>query len=713
MKLGRAELTTLVLAALAVASVLLVLGTQTTPTTGERDARAKNLIPIWHPEELRRVVLKKSGETVTLEREHDDWLVRAPEPEPADDAAVTKLVSAVGFATPVRRLEGADLTSHGLAHPRATLTLEQGADRLVLSLGDDAPSPTGGAYVALDASGAPRTGGVVPPDTARLFATTTDDLRQHQLVTLGARDLSELVLERPDSKLRLVRGQGLAFRLDGAERANRDALEPVFAALSHVTATRFLPLATAEPLQKGARITRITLIPREKPAEKAVLELGGACPGAPEELVAIVRAAQARAACVAAGSLGPLSLGREALVDRFPFAARKDEVEGFVLDRAGRRLSLERRGTAFLLREPSEAQVELDAGNRRIEAVVRAQAEPVERPDAKALGLDPPEGHLTLHVIGDDDKGGEEKLDIGKTAPDGTLYLRRVEDGAVLAVGREAARAFLVDSTLLRSQKILDFALSALAELELSAPEHQVVRRVPTGFSLVTPAGFDADGELTTEAVLALGSLTALRWVADEDDGTFGLQAPTLTARARVDTDAGSGEHLLRVGRPTPGGYFAALAGTAGVFLIERGVAARLSTLLVNRAELMADPKTLARLTLSAKGRELVFERHGAELAAKLPEIPAESATRATEALASLSAEAALHSGPARPGEGFDAPSMVIHLEPGPGLGKPRTFRFGGTSSFRDEAVRYARVDGDNATFVVAEQKLRPMFDLF
>ena len=713
MKLGRAELSSLGLAAAAVTSVLAVLATQKTPTTGERDARAKNLLPVWHADEIRRIELRAKSGSVTLERDHDDWTVHTPEPEPAEDAAVTKLVSAVGFATPVRRLEGADLASHGLNHPRATLTLEMGGEKLVLSLGDDAPAPAGGAYVALDGGGAARTGGVVSADVAKLFATTVDDLRRRALAPLGRRDVSELVIERSSGKLRLVRGPGLAFRLDGAERAERDATEPLFAALSHLDATRFLTVGAAELAQKGAPLMRVTLIPREKPAEKLALELGGACPGAPSELVAIVRAPRVRAACVPEAILGPLSVERDALVDRHPFAARKDEVEALVLERAGKRLSLERRGTAFLLREPSEAQVELDAGNRRIEAMVRAEAEPVAHPDAKALGLDPAEGHVTLRVIGDDDKGAEEKLDMGKTAPDGTLYLRRVEDGAVLALGRESARAFLVDSTLLRSQKVLDFALSALAELELSAPEQQVLRRAPNGFELVTPAGFNADGELATDAVLALGSLTALRWVADEDDGTFGLKAPTLTARSRVDADGGAAEHVLRVGRATPGGYFAELEGSQGVFLTERSVVDRLSSLLINRAELMADPKTLARVTLSASGHDVVFERRGGELSAKTPGIAVEAAVQALEALGSLRAEAAVHSGAARAGEGFDPPSLVVKVEPSPGLGKSRTFRLGAPASYRDAAVRNARVDGLNATFVVAEQKLRPLLDLF
>jgi hypothetical protein len=714
MKFGRAELSSLGLALVAVASVLVVLATRHAPTTAELDARAKNLLPVWREDDVRRIELRHEGARLTLERDGDGFRVLTPEPEPADDSAARKFVSGIGFLTPVRRLEGADLHAHGLDHPRATLSVEMGDNKLVLSRGDDAPSPAGAAYVALDGSGAGRVGAVLAGDAVKLFDTESDDLRRTALVTLGERDLKSLTLERPNGRLELTHGEALGFRLDKGERANRDAVAPLFAALTHLAATRFLAVGAAEQARGAAPLTRLTLAPRDtnEPVEK--LELGGACPATADELVAIVRAPKPRAACVHADVLGPLSVDGAALADRYPFAARKDEVEALTLEHDGKKLVLERQGTGFLLRAPSEANVTLDAGNRRLEELVRAAADVVEHADAKALGLDPPHGSVVLRVIGDDDKAHEERAELGKTAPDGTLYLRRNDDGRVLALGREAARAFAVDTTLLRSLKVLDFALSSLGELELSTPEHQLVRRVPSGFELVEPAGFTDDGELTTDAVLALGSLTALRFVADDDDGSFGLATPTLTARVRLDpNDAGTSEQTLRVGRATPGGYFAALAGAPGVFVIERSVVERLGTLLVSRAEFMLEPSRLERMTLSTGKRELVLERRNGELVPKTGNVPPGAIERALEALASLRAEAALHTGPARANEGFSAAALSVKLEPSPGLGKPRVYRFGGTDTYRDEVVRNARVDGIDATFAIADSKLRPLFDLF
>jgi hypothetical protein len=718
MKLGRPELMSVVLAGLAVTSVLGVLATEHAPTSAERDERAKNLLPVWHDDEVSRIELVSGGPALVLEKGGTGWTVSAPEPEPADTAAVQKLVGALGFATLARKLEASEANQHGLAKPRATLRIRMGARALTLALGDAAPTPSGGAYVALDGDGA-RRAAVVPREVVALFNARADDFRERALVTLGAREVAELTLTRPTDTLRLVHGPGLGFRIDGTERASRDATEPLFTALGRLSATRFLPIAAAVAARGPLPPLVVTLVPRagktpgssEKPAEKTVLELGGACPEAPAEVIAIVREPRPRAGCVPKDLLSQLSAPREALRDAAPFSARKDEVEALTLERGGKRLVLERSGTAFLLREPSQAPVELEAGNLRIEAVARAPAELVAAPNAKELGLDAPSGRVTLRVIGDDDKALEEKLELGKTGPDGTLYARRMEDGVVLAFGRESARAFSVDSTLLRSLAVFDFPLSSLAELALSTPEPELVRRAGAGFELVTPHGFEADGELTTNAVLALGSLHALRWVADEDDHTFGLATPTLTAHARTEGDGGSTEHSLVVGRAVPGGYFGSVEGSSGVFLLERSVVERLSTLLIDRSALLLEPSTLARLTLRSKGRTVTFERRGGELRAE--QLDPSAASAALAALGSLRAEAALHSGPARAAEGLASPVLEVRAEPSPGLGKPRSFRIGASDEFRGESVRTARADGIDATFVVADAKLRPLFDLF
>ena len=731
MKLSGQQGLSVALVALALASALLVLFTRNVPGTSERLDRSRNLVAVFHEDEVRSVDVRSKAGTFRLERAEAGgqrtpgsdagpaWLL-LPEREVADPAAADRLLSGIGFAVPVRRLESGDLEAFGLAKPETTLALATGDTKLTLSLGKPAPAPAGAAYVSVSRDGGAAELAVVSKDVAALFRMTRDDFRQRAFVAVGKAEMRELVLTRGSEKLRLVRAD-TGFRLDGKERANRDMLEPVFGAIARLEARRFLSVADAEKARGGAPTLIVSVTPSDPKARPSVVELGGACPASADEVLAIERSPRARAGCVERAVSRALELERGALLDWRPFQARTDEVETLRIERGNQRLVLTRRGSAFLLREPSEAAVVLEAGNERLSSVLGAPADVVENPDEKKLGLEPPEGRVVVTRIADGDKAVEETLLLGRTAPDGSLSARRADDGAVLALGRDAARAFAVDATLLKSLRVVDHALSSLAELELSTPERQLLRRAPNGFELVEPAGFQHDGSLATDAVLAFGSLTALRFVADTDDGTFGLEKPTLTASARWDADGGVRSTRLVVGRVTPGGFFAKLDGDASVFVIERGVAERLGTLLVDRSAFMADPKTLARVVITANGKSRVLERSRDEL------VPAASsgidpavAERLIEALGSLRAEAALHTGPPRAHEGFGKPVLEVRFEPVPGLGKVRSFAVGTSAPPSGllaegawQAAHHARAEGVGATFLVADAKLKPLFDYF
>ncbi|HEY3493265.1 MAG TPA: DUF4340 domain-containing protein [Polyangiaceae bacterium] len=714
MKLGRSEIASLSLGVLALASAGLVFATREAPTTEERSERENHLLPLFRKPEITSVSLERGGQRAELERNGEDWTLKRPVSEPADGAAVDRLIDGLGFATRSRSVTGTDRNELGFARPRATLALVMGRERYTVLLGAEAPAPAGGAYVeVIDGAGA-RAASVVKHEIAELLLVNPDDLRRRGLVGTGQRELAELHLETAGGAVHLIRGKGVAFRLDGKELADRDRTQPLFAAVAGLSATRFLDLASAEKAQADAALLRVKLVPRDTGKQPELLEIGGPCPAETGATLAVVRAPVPRAACVSNDSTALLRVDRATLIATAPFAARKDEVESLKLERSGKSLVMTRRGSGFALQRPSEAEVELEVGNQRLDAILQAPSTIVADVNPKELGLEPPNGRVVLTVVGDDDKASEETLEIGAVKPDGTLYVRRSEDGVVLALAREAARAYTVDSTLLRSRKVLDFALSSLAHLELSTPEHQRLERSANGFTLVHPAGFQHDGDLATQAVLALGSLTALRFAADEDDGSFGFAKPALTASFAVDTgDAGANEKRLVVGSVTSGGFFAELAGSPGVFVVERSVVERLRVLLIDRGAFLTPPETVERLVLATPERSIELKREAGVLAAKGGDVDPAALAGALEALGALRAEAALHTGSERPEEALARPVLTVSIEPGAGFGPKRSFRIGSADEFRGQPVRFARVDKVDATFAIAQARLRPLFDLF
>jgi hypothetical protein len=80
-------------------------------------------------------------------------------------------------------------------------------------------------------------------------------------------------------------------------------------------------------------------------------------------------------------------------------------------------------------------------------------------------------------------------------------------------------------------------------------------------------------------------------------------------------------------------------------------------------------------------------------------------------ALQDLRAEAAVHVGPARREEGLEKPELAITIE-GPKGALPIRFAIGRGDVFRGTNVYYARRDGVDATFVIAQSRVRPLLEL-
>jgi hypothetical protein len=704
----------LLIAGLAVGSTLAVVLTRHRPTTAETEARAKNLLRVFREDEISRIAFG-GATSFALERrgpaEERAWVL-APSGERADQEAVERVIAALGFAVPAR-IATETPGAAGIDENGAKIEIAAGDARYELRLGTPVAPPDGAAYLELRAEGAPGSGVyVVPRDVAALFSTDLDSLRDARLLAWGEHSLASLELETKAGKTRLDHARGLAWKLASGQRASRAALEPVFDALAGLKLEKFLEHQAARSLVGGTPSARVRATPREGTA--LTLDFGPACPGDPERVVVVDPSPSGKAGCTSRTVLDRLTLDPSSLVDRFPFSARADEVEEIAIERGGRSLVLVRKGTAFLLRKPSEAQVGVDAGNARVNALVRAPADIVPSPNPKELGLAPPEGRVKVLSPGDE-KGSEEIVELGKRLPDGTLYLRR-DDGIVLALSRDAARAFEVDTTLLRSPSLLSFSQSELVDVTLSAPEPQELRRGQTGsLELAKPRGFAVDSALATELGFTLGALTAQSFVADRDDGSFGLGKPrSRTTVSFENGDAGARTRTLLIGAGTRGGYYARFEEDPAVFVLDRETVEKIEQLFVDRTRFVVDPASITRIELESGGERVVLaERNGALAPVSPADLSPALIQGVLDTLGALRADATLHTGAARPEQGFAKPRLEVRIERKADAGKPVAFTLGAADEHDGVSVFFARIEGVDATFAIAKSKLRPLLDLF
>ncbi len=733
--LRRAVDVVLIVAALGLVAV--VLATSRSITTGEAQARERNVLAAFREEELTRIVIERGAERIVLERQPGDeeafqvpghdheaaaWQIVEPVVEEAGAFQSDAFVTALDHATAVRRIsEGeVDRDAMGFAQPRFVVSVAMGEIQYRLVFGADAVAPEGAVYVDVGGEGARRKGVVVVrQETVEKLDVGVDDLREPKLVPYLSDALSALVLEGAGGR-RMLRRDGSRWRFDkmlADRRADRRLLSSLFVQLVGLSAEQAVAVPEARRILDGAEDrVAVTELPADGGAP-AVIVVGGRCPHDPQQVVALRREPDPQAGCASRDVLRILSTPAEQLLARRLFSVNLDEVELLKVTEAGRRLELVRRESGFLLRQPREVEVEHEAGSRRLLAIVEARGELVADPDLAALGLEPGRCRVLLSTSGADESDVvEEEIIVGEPDADGFVAVQRRADGAVLRVDGEVARALTPDTTLVRSRTLFDFDDREIRRVSISgASEQEVVQDVDGNLSLKRPPGFDLDAALARDLISTLARLEADRWESDHADAGFGLDDPELVVGLEVERDsAESVSHRLVVGGVTTGGNYASLDGDPGVFVLSRPDRSRLAQLVVDRSVFLVDLEQATRLSVRTDRAEVELGRVGGtfEHLAGQPRISVETATRLVDALRELRPEAAIHVGPPRPEEGFDDPVLVVTLEGSPGQREPKRLTFGSGDSWRGISVHYARAEGVDATYVMARSLVRAVVDL-
>jgi hypothetical protein len=718
MRVSRTILINGAIAVLACASGVAVYATSRSVTTKDSEGREQNLLPVFRTEDVIGLDLSANGKKISLQRAAASdagaasFELTSPVKELADAATVDKFLNGLASAKALRPVADGPT--------RATLGLDASADRIAvrteklsyeLHLGGPAPAPEGARYVEVTASGAAPKVVLVAKTEAEDLTLDLDAFRLRSLISVSEPDVTRISIDSPTLKVVLTRGPGKTFLVDGQPkvRADRETVSSLFFQLGRLSANHFLNSAQAES-GVGRNPAHFELKMRDSSPSR--FDAGGTCPTDPSQLVVLRRAPDTRGACVSRELDATLGLQRDAFLDQHAFSLHVDEVEELAIETNESKFRLVRQGTAFVLHTKTDAQVELEPGNQRITDVLEARGDRIENAKLNELGLDPAKSKVTLRsAAAREEDVSEEVVRVGNKDSEGNLFVYREQDGVTLKIPRDQTRAFALDSTLLYSRKLTEFGISSFISADITrGPLHQLLRRgANDALQLESPKGFEPDGGLAADAVQALGALNAERFVADSDDGSFGLSHPQLSVQFAFKTEANPKiEHTLRVGGDTALGVYATLDQNGPVFVLPRTTLDALGTLLVNRSVFSSDPESLNAFALEANGHTLRFERKGDHLE-PTPQgsFPEDRMPDLLEALGNLRAEAGIHTGPAEPAEGMARPTLMLRISPK--IGAPQSITFGAGDSWRETSVFYMRVNGVDATFVIAQSKVRAL----
>ncbi len=722
MKLSRSTLVNASIAVLGAASIIGVLATTNWVGTKDSAGRAQNLLPVFRAEDVISLELSQNGQQVWLARTAGAdggsaaFELTKPVKELADADAVEKLLNALASAKALRPVDDSNATALGFEGASPQLAVKLAKSSYELRIGAPAPTPAGARYVEVASAKDPPKAFVVDKSVAEELTVELDAFRMRSLISLAQADVTRLSIDSPTLKVALVHGKGKTFLLDGipSVRADRDAVNALFFQLGRMSANRFLTDAEAGPAL-AANPAHFTFEAKD-PAATVRFDVGGSCPGDEAQLVVSRKAPSAQSACVTREIGATLALTKDAFVDLHPFSLRSDEIEEFSVESGADKFRLVRKGTGFVLHAKTDSDITLEAGNQRITDALDVTGTRVANPKLAELGLEPGHAKVILRSSASNDADiVEEIVRVGNKTVNGELYVLRESDGVVLTIPRDHARAFSLDSTLLYDKKLTVFGPSSFisAEIERAGGRELLVKNANGSPELEIPKGFGADGSLSGDVMQALGALEAERFVADSDDGSFGLAHPPLKVRFSYKTDQNPKvERTLRLGDETTLGVYATLDDRGPVFVLPRTVKDTLDTLLVDRNVFTLDTASLDAFALESSGRALRFERRGEHFEPlQAADFPADHLSGLLEAIGDLRPEAALHTGSAEAAEGFSKPILVVHLTPK--AGAIQTLTFGAGDSWRGTSIFYLRVAGVDATYVIAQSKVRALIAAF
>jgi hypothetical protein len=197
-------------------------------------------------------IQKKDGATVSLERKGGKWTITAPAAYPADQDAVSGIVSALAPANgdSVVEAKPGDVGKYGLTNPTLSITVhEKGARTEQLSIGDDVPA---NSLVYVRVGGNPKVYAAAT-SLKTSFDKSLNDLRDKRLLTFDQNQLTRIDLAEGKTNIEFGKnGQNeWAIVEPKPYRADNFQVEELLRRFSEAKMDLAAPAADVEKAAKG------------------------------------------------------------------------------------------------------------------------------------------------------------------------------------------------------------------------------------------------------------------------------------------------------------------------------------------------------------------------------------------------------------------------------------------------------------------------------
>jgi len=560
------------------------------------------LIPVA-AEDVTAVSIRRGSMDVVCVRGPEGWQIERPIKARADDAALARLVSVFEVLTrqetvteAQRAARGLSLEDYGLAEPAATLDILSAKGRHRLAVGGAAVVGDS-VYVRLNGeSDIVATAGSLLAVTPR----TVDDIRDRRLLRGEPFQIARVDLSWSGSSVRLAREAGRWMVLQPVRfRADPSVVEHLLQDLFGLGADRFVWDPANETNRAGAvRVETYGLGADEAALRVGVwvasdeigqeLVVGKPTPDDPDRVFARMRGSDSVFA-VKRQLAERCRLALQDLLDRNVFPIQAGDVGRIEVSQGNRSVQLIRgAGDGWSLAEPvkwkADDAILADRVRLFVALKVAAFQEGATRtPDA--LGFTPPWCSIRLASSAAGSSPAPERLLISSLpAKDGYVLARFEHADTVFCLPADFAARLgpsPADPLAYRDRRMLAIPPEAVSRLSRvrAGREQTVVRDPAGGWTAVAPPNSAANIEAVTNILAELTALRALRieYSGPDNPDAYGLNDSATVLTIGVSAGQGIRKSLLMGYRAKTDGIYAMVQGQDVIFVLEKGLVARLT----------------------------------------------------------------------------------------------------------------------------------------